>query len=393
MDKQSTGILLLIRSALTKQAYALPQGFDFPAAIKTARAHQVSEMLYYGALNCGISRNNENMKALFRSVCAAVYRDQRQQSRIQAIFEAFQAGGINYMPLKGTVLKALYPAPEMRTMSDADILISLDNYETKTKTIMEQLGFTASVESDHELVWRDRKLCVELHKRIVPSYNKDFYGYYGDGWRFAKPVDGHRYAMNPEDEFVYLFTHLSKHYRDGGIGIKHFTDLWVYRQKHTDLEWDYIHNELEKLELDRFYRNIETVLGVWFEGREPDEMAEFITTYVMRSGAYGTHEAGVVAAGVKQMQIGGGNAKRTRGRVFAKRVFLPYDGMTMKYPVLKKWPILLPVFWVVRWFDALLHKRQNISRVNKELSYLTTENIQSFDEALKYVGLTFHFEE
>ena len=122
-------------------------------------------------------------------------------------------------------------------------------------------------------------------------------------------------------------------------------------------------------------------------------MTEFITLYVMESGAYGTHEAGVVAAGVKQMQIGGGNAKRTRGRVFAKRVFLPYDSMTVKYPVLKKCPILLPVFWVVRWVDVILHKRKKIIQVSEEMSYLTQENIQSFDEALKYVGLTFHFEE
>lgn len=393
MDKQSTGILLLIRSALTQRAYELPQDFDFPAAIKTAQAHQVSEMLYYGALNCGISKNDENMKVLFRYVCAAVYRDQRQQSRIQAILEAFQASGIDHMPLKGTVLKALYPTPEMRTMSDADILISLDEYETKTKLIMEQLGFTATVESDHELVWRDEALCVELHKRIVPSYNKDFYSYYGDGWRFAKPVEGHRYAMNPEDEFVYLFTHLSKHYRDGGIGIKHFTDLWVYRRKYANMDWDYIHNELDKLELDRFYRNIETVLAVWFEGQEPDEMAEFITPYVMGSGAYGSYEAGVVAASVKQMQVRGGNAKGARYRKLVQKVFLPYDGMTKKYPVLKKWSILLPAFWVVRWFDALLNKRQNISQTGKEMSYLTPENIKSFDDALKYVGLTFHFEE
>ena len=393
MDNQSTGILLLIRSALTQRPYELPQDFDFPAAIKTAQAHQVSEMLYYGALNCGIPKNDEHMRVLFQSVCAAVYRDQRQQSRIHAIFEAFQAGGIDHMPLKGTVLKALYPAPEMRTMSDADILISLDNYETKTKIIMEQLGFTATVESDHELIWRDKELCVELHKRIVPSYNKDFYGYYGDGWRFAKPKEGHRYAMNPEDEFIYLFTHLSKHYRDGGIGIKHFTDLWVYRQKYADLDWDYIHNELEKLELDRFFRNIESVLAVWFDGHEPDEMTDFITEYVMGSGAYGSHEAGVVAASVKQMQVSGDSVQDVRRRKFFQKVFMPYGSMTQKYPVLEKWPILLPAFWVVRWSNALLHKRENISQAGKEMSYLTPENIKSFDEALKYVGLTFHFEE
>lgn len=39
---------------------------------------------------------------------------------------AFDAGGIDYMPLKGSILKDLYPRHEMRMMGDADILIRME---------------------------------------------------------------------------------------------------------------------------------------------------------------------------------------------------------------------------------------------------------------------------
>ncbi len=94
---------------------------------------------------------------------------------------------------------------------------------------MNRLGYLPGVESNHEYVW-DKKnmLHVELHKMLIPSYNKDYYAYFGDGWRLAKKYDGSEFKMSDEDTFVYIFTHFAKHYRDAGIGIRHITDIYVY---------------------------------------------------------------------------------------------------------------------------------------------------------------------
>ena len=51
---------------------------------------------------------------------------------------------------------------------------------------MQNLGYSEGSESDHELIWRKgNKILIELHKRIIPSYNKDYYAYFGDGWQLA----------------------------------------------------------------------------------------------------------------------------------------------------------------------------------------------------------------
>ena len=71
---------------------------------------------------------------------------------------------------------------------------------------MESLGFAEKLESDHELIWQKPSAYIELHKRLIPSYNQDYYAYYGEGWNLAKKCDGTRYSMTDEDQMIYLFT-------------------------------------------------------------------------------------------------------------------------------------------------------------------------------------------
>ena len=62
----------------------------------------------------------------------------------------------------------MYPYPEMRAMSDLDIFIKTEEYD-KIKVIMTEMGYTEGSESDHELHWHNDRLCIEFHKRLIPS--------------------------------------------------------------------------------------------------------------------------------------------------------------------------------------------------------------------------------
>lgn len=391
MNAQQTGILLLIKSAISGEKYSLPKDFDFELAVQTATKHQILALIYYGALNCGLSQDLTVMQKLFMDTCRLVTISEQQMYAINEIFVHFDENKIDYMPLKGTLLKKMYPKSEMRIMGDADILIRTEQYD-KIIPVMQNLGFTERLESDHEFVWDKRGVHIELHKRLIPSYNKDYYSYFGDGWRLGNPIsDGNtRYAMTAEDEMIYLFTHYAKHYRDAGIGIKHIVDLWVYRNSVKELNNEYIFEELRKLQLDVFYKNTMRTLDVWFEDVEPDDVTEFITNIIFNSGVYGTHEAHLLSDAVKVSKQTG-TAKKTRAKKIIQFIFLPYKSMCQKYPVLKKAAILLPVMWVVRWFNVLFFKRENIKKSNEDLKIMSAEKIDDYQKALNFVGLDFNF--
>ena len=393
LSESRKGVLTLVRNALLDEKTPLPEGSDFGKIVSIAKKHSILNMAYYGALNAGVDSSDEVMQGLFTFSCTVVAKSAQQLYELERIFNAFEENGIEFMPLKGAILKKMYPKSDMRTMGDADILIKTEQYN-KAMPLVSKLGFEQGSESDHEYIWRKSSLLLELHKHLIPSYNKDYYAYFGDGWSKARLCEGSqcRYEMSSEDQFIYLFGHFAKHYRSGGIGIKHLTDLYVYKKTYPDMDEAYILAELKKLMLDEFYQNILRVLDCFLGEKEFDEKSAFIMNIIFNAGAFGNAQDQAVSLAVRESKSAGG-AKKARSKRTRQIFFPSLKYMKLRYHILDKAPILLPFMWVVRVFDVLLFRRGNIKRNTKNLKNLTPENIENFQQALLYVGLDYNFKE
>lgn len=387
------GVFLLIKSALTGESLQLPEDFDLEQAKGLISRHQIQNLIYYGAVNCGVDPKSALMRELFSATCRYMYIDERQRWELEKLQTVFQENGIDYMPLKGMLMKSLYPRTDMRIMGDADILIRLEQYD-KIKPLLSDLGFTEKLESDHELVWTKQNLYLELHKWVIPSYNKDYAAYFGDGWRLAKPCAEIPccYKMSDEDQMIYLFTHFAKHYRDGGIGIRHLTDLYVYRKAKPQLNEGYIENELKILQLDVFYKNICATLNAVFENGPESDITRMIKTVILNSGLYGTETEHVLASVVRE-KANGSTTKQVRRKQWLQLVFPPCSVMQIKYPVLKRAGFLLPVMWIVRAFSALWNRPYKVRRQRKRLKLMSADRVDNYEQALRTVGLAFNFKE
>lgn len=388
MNNLQIGIIGLVKSAVKGEKTVLPNDFNWTAALRLAKKHQIIPLIYYGIINSGIRIPEDVFSQIENISYKSIAVSHNQLYELENLYRAFDKNDIKYMPLKGAVIKQLYPKPEMRMMGDADILIKTEQYE-KIRAIMRNAGFKEAVESDHELVWDKKGLCFELHKRLIPSYNRDYYAYYGDGWNFARPRSKNRFEMSDDDTFIYIFTHYAKHYRGGGIGIRHITDLYIYLSAKPDLNKEYIETELKKLKLFDFYNNTIHTINVWFNGEQSDTMSDFITEKIFESGSYGTYKAHIMSGAVKASKSGG----NVRIKRIVKLIFLPYKYMCDKYPVLIKAPFLLPVMWLVRIADVIFNKRDKIARQRKELDYITDDKIAEYKKELNFVGLDFNFKE
>lgn len=386
MDMTQQGVIMLLKAAITGEAAALPQEFDIAEARLLMKRHHVAPLLYEGAVRCGISAQDETMRHLFRKYCRALQISEGQMGQVRRIFAAFDENGIDYMPLKGCCMKALYPKPELRLMGDADILIRLEQYE-QIKAIMQSLRFEEGAETDHELVWKSDALYLELHKHLIPSYNEDLYGYFGTGWQRAKRVSGGRHAMNVEDEWIFLFTHFAKHFRDGGIGCRHVVDLWVYLRSHPELDEAYVRTQLEQLQLLEFYDNIRRLLAVWFDGAQWDEKTELISHFIFSSGSWGEAESRVISRAVRDGATG-----KNGKLVYLWQTAFP-DALTLqeKYPVLKKAPWMLPVVWTYRPFYKLFAEPTTLKKKKEDLTALSSENVDARQQLLNFVGLEYRF--
>lgn len=385
MNTTQQGIITLLKSAVTGEVYPLPDGFSMEDACGIIKKQGLVPLAYEGAVRCGLSRKDPIMEDLFRNYYTVLLRSERQMAKVNRLFREFEEAGIDYLPFKGCVMKALYPKPELRVMADADILIRLEQYK-QIKPILMTLGFQLETESDCELIWRHPDLYLELHQCMVQPAHRDYYAYFGDGWSRAIQTEGHRYGFVPEDMYVYLFMHFAKHYRSGGIGCRHVMDLWMFRRANPSMDHDYIIRELEKLQLLEFHENCVRLMDVWFGSGQPDEVTEFISKRIFSGGSWGNIKDYHVFVELSKMTKPD-KVKNSRLKYVIHLVFPPLQQMKKKYSILNRYPLLLPGAWVVRGLAVLLHKREKLDAAVRTGSMISDETLAAHQEALRMVGL------
>lgn len=388
MNATQMGIASLLKSAVTGKKVELPEGFDLAATARIIGTHHIGALVYEGAILCGIDPQSPTMQKLFQYYCKAVQFSRRQMRELTRIFDAFDMDGIDYMPLKGSALKSLYPKPELRMMGDADVLIRMEQYP-QIIPIMQALGFQEKRESDHELVWNNDALTIELHKCLSTSSTSVLATYLGDGWPLAKRMEAHRYTMSTEDMFIYLFTHFTKHYRASGIGCRHVVDLWVFLKAHPELDEAYVLQILDRLYLGTFYRHIRRTISVWFEHGESDDKADLITDVIFANGSWGTTRQQILSRGVRDLQQ---SNQRRQGKTayILRRVFPGRKQLSTNYPILKKAPLLLPFVWAYHLINRALFTKGSWKKHSHNLSLLTKENVETHRQMLEFVGLDYY---
>ena len=359
---------------------------DFSTTLNLAVSHNTVNMLYYGL------KNSETQSAEADSIFALVYQniliDEAQKREIAKISDAFQKNGIDYALLKGSRLKYLYPSTDMRSMGDADILIKTEQYE-KIREIMLALGYCEKGEGAHDFAWICDNLYVELHKSLFGEY-RDVYPevdeHYKNSWSLMHPTgNGSEYAFSPEDEFIYLFAHFTKHYKLSGIGIRHLTDLWVFHRANPDIDMQYVKEHLRQMNLLEFFENVWNTALCWFDGKEFDEMSEYISNEILSGGSFGTLENQVLSDFIAKEETGTGFSLKFKRNL--KYIFLPYKAMEVKYPILNKIPIALPITWVLRLIDIAVNKRNTLDKYIEEEKFISGDKIAKRKKSLKYVGL------
>lgn len=363
MTDIEVGIIRLVKSAITGNKIDVPKGFSFENAKEYISRHDLYNLIHFGCLSSSIEEP-KYIKDRYLSNC---YHLSLLWNEANKVIEAFNSNNIENIPLKGIVNKDRYKDKFMRNMSDVDILIHTKDYKKKIYPIMESLGFKEFTESDHEYVWKkDNIVTIELHKKLIPSYDKDFYKVIKDGWDWYRN----------DNEFTYLFLHFTKHFRDAGIGISHMVDMFVNWKDNKE-------NVLSEFHLDKFYLNIRSVLDYWFLDKEPNEIDLYISNYIFSSGNFGTKEKFDELQKEKKVYLSGGNEYKARRNDFWFRLFPPYYWMKYKYPILEKWKVLLPFYYIVRVFKALFSgEARRQMKENKEIE--VNENNKYIDIGLDY---------
>ena len=140
MNVQYEGILKLVKSALVNECCMPADSFALADALESIKSHHLTSLVYNGALICGYDDKSPEMTKLMAWYIKRLMQSENQMYEVNCILDAFEKEGIDCMPLKGTLLKELYPKQDMREMSDSDMLVKKSDFEN-IKRVMENSGF------------------------------------------------------------------------------------------------------------------------------------------------------------------------------------------------------------------------------------------------------------
>ncbi len=258
------------------------------------------------------------------------------------ITEKFEEAGIWYMPLKGLVIKELYPYDWMRQMADVDILFD-GRYREQVKDIMTERGFTAVSYGggNHDCYEKPPVYEFEMHNALFGNSdnNIDAPGYYAEAENMLLQGDTGKYSrkFSDEDFYLYMIAHEHKHYYSGGVGFRVLLDIYVYwRQLGESLNKEYLKKESEKLGIAEFEKKNRELAFAVFEGKEVTKEQTDMLEYMLFSGSNGTWEHWV-----ENMLKANGTGIKAKIKYSMKRVFLPMEVIETRYPLLYKHKLLL----------------------------------------------------
>ncbi len=307
----------------------------------------------------------------------AVYRYEQKIYEFEQICNVLEEACIPYVPLKGAVLKDLYPQPWMRTSCDIDILVHEQDVSKAVEKIVNRLHYEKQKRVYHEVsLLAENGVHLELHFSLREN-NKKLDPVLDRAWEYAARVeDKQEYLLTNEYFMYHHLAHATHHVLNGGCGIRPVADIWLLKQK---MQYDDAAVEIlcEEAGILTLKRTIMELAEVWFSDKQPTGTVKSLAEYIIGGGVYGTTQNRLIMQQVR--------TKRSF-RYVLSRMFLSYDQLKMHYAVLEKHKWLYPFCQVGRWIKTVF-KRKTKQEQNALKNNNTKTKKKEYLELLQDLGL------
>ncbi len=352
---------------------------------KISKKHDIAQLVAQGMKLKGELPDGEIGRAFENESLKAVYRYALITNELARIKNIFEEAGVKFVPLKGAVLRGLYPEGYLRNSCDIDILVRPEDEGAAAAKLTEKLGYVVKYRTTHDLqiYTLDERVHIELHYELIED---DFFDaadkVLAAVWDDVSPVSSGscEHEMSREMFYFYHISHMAKHIKyGGGCGIKQFVDIYVMKKN------GYLPNDISLLEkggLLRFAKIAEALTDKWFCGIEPEaelsEGTKMLEKYVLDSGVYGSINNLVTLRRKNKGQF----------RYILSRMFLSYGDMKLRYPSIKGKRYLMPFYQVRRWFSILFgdSKKRGLQEL-KLNGNISKEQIELANNIMDELGL------
>ena len=355
MEREYTYLIHLLDAFINGTSPEEKKDINWGLLTELATVHSVGGILGYMAMKYPIC--TPSMKEKMRQIClGTISRYNVRNAYMDKLSSMLDAEKIDHILFKGYVLKDYYPVPELRSYGDIDFVVRWEDKDEIHQLMLEQ-GFQPKVDWGPVLSYYNDKEFYEIHTDIMEinvSDKADSQAYFQNMWEHTLHKEGHTWEFTPEYHFIYLLTHIAKHIRGAGAGIRMYMDIAVFiRHFGQSIDWASVTEELKKLELYDFGCVVLAAVKEWFHVEPPieivfpkEEVMHDFMIYTMEAGVFGkiNREQGlnVLRQKVREEKVPG------RISVLLKRLFPSADTIESRYTYLQGRHWLLPAAWIHR---------------------------------------------
>lgn len=394
MEKESEYLFHLLGAFVREEKPQDADGMNLEELKHLAHIHSVLGIFGYMAMKHRLFP--EELSSFRENCMATISAFNQRAARAELLFDELACRGIDYVLMKGYILKDYYPVPELRTYGDIDLVIRREDRE-RTHALMQDLGYRVKTDWEPVYSYVGPMEHYELHTELLEtdiSEAVDCRDYFRDLWQHVAPDGDHRYRFTPEFHFLYLLAHLAKHVTGSGAGARMYLDLAAcIRHFGEELDWSWVRVELEKTRLADFANTALTFVETYFGVKSPLPLTA-VDTDVLEELARITADGGIFGrvgldSGVNTLKDQAENA--TRLQTVFRRLFPAAKTIETRYTYLQGNPWLLPVAWIHRLFRTRETWSEHTQEA-KSILHADLKEVRSARQLQDSIGLGKHRE-
>lgn len=245
-NKQTEAFFALLRAGLWEKEVRLSayQPIDFTAIQTMAEEQSVVGLITAGLEHVSdVTVSKIDLLQFIGQTLLIEEQNKMMNAFIGDLVEKLYDSGIYAILVKGQGIAQCYERPLWRACGDVDLFLSNDNYEKAKQYLLPLCSAHDDelVEEKHFGLTIDSWI-VELHGSLPSRISKradkelekiqDYVFYRGNAssWRVGRTTVP---ILNPNENIIYVFTHILKHFFYSGIGLRQVCDwcrlLWMNR--------------------------------------------------------------------------------------------------------------------------------------------------------------------
>lgn len=372
MNDQET-LFALLRSAVTGETPPDDTKIT-PSMWQLAKRLDLAHLTAYALQRAGrLAAGDPHSETVFK----AVWREAQLSAFLTRVRETLTAAGIIFVPLKGAVIRTLYPEPWMRTSCDVDVLVHEEDLDRAVAALTAAGLTTDGVRDYHDVSLYEHGMHLELHFNVqedMPQLDRGL----STIWAHTVRVSEFEYRETPAFFAFHHLAHMAYHICAGGCGVRPFLDLYLMKKSGFYREEDLL-PLLDVCDLRPFYRTVSALTDVWFANAPHTEVTALTERYVLAGGVYGTR--------VQRNTVG---AAQQNGRIryLWHKAFPTYETMCFYYPSLWDHRWRLPFYYLARLWRKLFGRERGAAQGRIQgLSQLKKATLQETKQMLTEMGL------